>query len=175
MKNTRKNYNPYFNKVLSDPIHKYSFSAASSLTSVFCIDFIWIVITIIIIAAHNNLKHFFWTFIIDILIFAIYNYFSIKKIYEIAVVIKKGDAFSGEIIGVHKNYNSSKYRVDNYSYTLIVKYAKRHTVESPYYLENPCYWLSNLRCKVYIYHGKCFVTDFNLRGENEPFTDIPEK
>lgn len=161
--------------VLNNPLHSYSYSTASAIGSICCVNFLWLLVAIIVVVANYNSIQMRLLIVLCIYFpSVIYNHFSIKKIYIINTVLKNGDRYSGEILSYHISTIPRK-GIKNYIYSIEVSYDKRKRVISEGYKDNPCFCLSNTKCHVYIYHGKCFVTDFILRDENEPFTNIPEK
>ena len=169
------NYGNNIYDVLNDPLHKYSFSRGAAVTSICSVNFLWLAIAVIVVLAnyHSIQMRLFMGSVIYIPS-SIYNYFAIRKLYTITTVIKKGDRFPAEILSYHRS-SSTRKGITHYKYSLEVSYGKRKRVVSEGYTDDPCYSLASKKCTVYIYQGKCFVSDFKVRTSSDCFTDIPER
>lgn len=169
------NYGNNIYNVLHDPLHKYSFSRGEVLAIIFCVNFLWLAIAVIVVAAYyHSIQMRLFMGAVIYLPSSIYNYFAIRKLRTITTVIKKGDRFPAEILSYHRS-SSSRNGITNYKYSIEISYGKRKRVVSEGYTDDPCYSLASTKCTVYIYHGKCFVSDFIVRTSGDPFTDIPER
>ena len=169
------NYANNLYDVIQNPLHSYSYSTVSAIESICCVNSLWLLVAIIVVVANYNSIQM--RLLIGLCIYfpsVIYNHFSIKKICIINTVLKNGDRYSGEILSYHISTTSRK-GIKRYIYSIEVSYDKRKRVVSERYTDNHCYCLANTKCNVYIYHDKCFVSDFVLRSENDPFSNIHEK
>ena len=154
------NYANNLYDVLKNPQHKYSYSCISAIISICCVNFIWLLAAVIIAAAnYHSIQMRLFAGLIIYFPSAIYNHFAIKKIRIINTVLKNGDRYSGEILSYHKSAKSKK-GIKHYIYSIEVSYEKRKRIDFEGYTDNPCYCLASTKCNVYIYHGKCFVSDF---------------
>ena len=169
------NYGNNIYDVLMDPLHKYSFSRGEIIAIICCVNFLWLAIAVIVVAAYyRSIQMRLFMGGVIYLPSAIYNYFAIRKLHTITTVIKNGDRFPAEILSYQRT-SSSRTGITHYKYSLEVSYGKRKRVVSEGYTDDPCYSLASTKCIVYIYHGKCFVSDFKVRTSGDPFTDIPER
>lgn len=110
---------------------------------------------------------------------------SCKRLREtVKTARNRGNAYQGEIIGykmmIARLMSDGKHSPEvTLNYVLEVEFledTKYKTIEIPAFRYHPNAILKGNRCKVYVYEGKYYLGNFELRtGKSDGTTEIPQK